>query len=322
MWKKVDIVFKLKSPLHIGYMPKGSVVSPTRYYVPGRNLWGAITKRVTEYLCEKYQRKPESNDYKEIGRQVMENFRFSYFYLYDGRTIYFPRYTERGLMYGDDRKQLTKSEFERIFIGSLISTAIDSNGTAKDRSLHEIEFINNRFRDENGDLKDVKIAGCIWIKENAKIVDKEIDINDKGIFIENFNVIRELTLGGESKYGFGHVLLDSINRVESSNLAPFKWEDPEKIEIKSNEPLVAHFKYSKNINFKGDIELLTGRGYFDPKNHRKASYKPCEVILKPGEVILKPEYYLSPGTILYSPPSVKICYDGRMILCSNNDCMP
>ncbi len=302
MWKKVDIVFKLKSPLHIGYMPfKGSVVSPTRYYVPGRNLWGAITKRVTEHLCEK----PKADDYKKIGRQVMENFRFSYFYLYDGRTIYFPRYTDEGLKYGDDKKEITKSEFERRFIGSLISTAIDSNGTAKDESLHEIEFINSRFKDENGDLKDVKIAGCIWVKENAKIEDKKVIINDKGIFIGNFNAIRELILGGESKYGFGHVLLDSINRVESSNLAPFKWKNPEKIEIELNEPIVTHLKYGKNINFKGDIELLAGRGYFDPQDPVKASDKP-------GKVILKPEYYLSPGTVLNVNITGRLNWDGTI----------
>ncbi|MCW7078378.1 MAG: hypothetical protein OCU22_04530 [Canidatus Methanoxibalbensis ujae] len=302
MWKKVDVVFKLKSPLHIGYIPfKGSVVSPTRYYVPGRNLWGAITKRVTEYLCEK----PKADDYKRIGRQVIENFRLSYFYLYDGRTIYFPRYTDEGLKYGNNKEEITKSEFERRFIGSLISTAIDSNGTAKDESLHEIEFINNRFKDETGDLKDVKIAGCIWIKENAKIEDKKVIINDKGIFIENFNIIQELILGGESKYGFGHVLLDSINRVESSNLAPFKWKNPEKIEIKSNEHIVFHLKYDKNINFKGDIELLAGRGYFDPQNCGKASDKP-------GKVISKPEYYLSPGTKILHNQFVKILHDGRM----------
>ena len=303
MWKKVDIVFKLKSPLHIGYMPfKGSVVSPTRYYVPGRNLWGAITKRVTEYLCEK----PKAKDYKKIGGQIMENFRSSYFYLYDGRKIYFPHYTDEGLKYGNGEEEITKSEFERRFIGSLISTAIDSNGTAKDESLHEIEFINNKFRDENGDIKDVKIAGCIWIKENAKIGDRDVIINDKGIFIENFNVIRELTLGGESKYGFGHVLLDSINRVESSNLAPFKWKNPEKIEIKSNEPLVTHLRYSKNIDFKGDIELLTGRGYFDPQ-------KPVKASDKPGEVISKPEYYLSPGTVLDKHQDTKLRYDGILV---------
>lgn len=300
MWKKVDVVFKLKSPLHIGYMPFKGSVSPTRYYVPGRNFWGAVTKRITEHLYND----PKADDYRKIGGTVMNNFRFSYFYLYDGKTVYFPHWTE-GLMYGSNNKEITKSEFEHKFIASIISTAIDSNGTAKDESLHEIEFINSRFKDENGDLKDVKIAGCIWVKENAKIEDKKVIINDKGIFIGNFNVIQELILGGESKYGFGHVLLHSINRIESSNLAPFKWKNPEKIEIKSNEPIITHLKYSKNINFKGDLELLAGRGYFDPQNPVKTSDKP-------GKAILKPEYYLSPGTVLNENITGRLNWNGTI----------
>ncbi len=311
MWEKVDIIFKLKSPLHIGYMPfKGSVVSPTRHYVPGRNLWGAIVKSTTEYLCEKNHRKPTADDYKEIDKQIMGNFRFSYFYLYDGRTIYFPRYTDEGLKYGDNKEEITKSEFERRFIGSLISTAIDNNGTAKDESLHEIEFINNKFKDENGNIKPVMIAGCIWVrenarKENARIEDKEVIINDKGIFIEEFNIIRELILGGESKYGFGHVLLDSINKIKFPNLAPFKWKNPEDIETESNEPLVAHLRYNKDIKFKGDTELLSGRGYFNPKNPKTRSDKP-------GGIISQPEYYFSPGTVLAGEQHVKLCYDGKI----------
>ena len=78
MWKRFDVVFALNSPLHIGYLPftKGLVISPTRYYVPGRNFWGAVTKRLTESLYN-----DPTKEYKKIGKQIKENFRFSYFYL-------------------------------------------------------------------------------------------------------------------------------------------------------------------------------------------------------------------------------------------------
>jgi len=315
-WDKIDVVFKLKSPIHIGYIPfKGSVISPTRYYVPGRNLWGAITKRVTEYLCEK----PKADDYKEIGKQVIENFRFSYFYLYDGKTIYLPHYTDKGMKYGN----ITKAEFEHRFIGCIVSTGIeDETRTAKDKSLHEIEFINSRFRDENGDIKPVMIAGCIWIKKNTKIEVKRnkeekeetylFKIEPIGIFIDNFNIFSELILGGESKYGFGHILLDSINRVEFSNLAPFKWGDiPEKIEIKQEEPLVAHLKYNRNMKFEGDIELLTGRGYVDPK--KLENNDNTEASDKIGEILSKLQYYFSPGTVLTTNNSnLILSWDGTL----------
>lgn len=307
-WKKINVIFYLKSPLHIGYTPfKGSVISPTRYYIPGRNLWGAVTKRTTEYLY----RNPRADDYKKIGRCIIENFRFSYFYLYDEKTIYFPCYTEKGFKYGN----LIKVEFEHRFIGSIVSTAIDDSGTAKNESLHEIEFINNKFKDRKGDINNVKIIGCIWLKENTKIDGNEITFDDKGIFIKDFNIIKELILGGESKYGFGHVLLESINKVEFSNFAPFKWDNPANIEINSNEFLVAHLKYEPFLKFEGNLELLTGRGYFDPEKNENDETNND----KPGKVISKPEYYISPGStvILKEDFKFEVNWDGILKVTSN-----
>ncbi|HEY8541248.1 MAG TPA: hypothetical protein VIL29_02620 [Pseudothermotoga sp.] len=290
MWKRLDIVFRLKSPLHIGYMPfEVFVFSPTRYYVPGRNFWGAITKRITEYLYEK----PKAENYKEIGVKVMKNFRFSYFYVYDGKTVYLPRYTENGLRYGDDNREVSKSEFECRFIRSFVSTAIDSDGTAKDGSLHELELISNKIKDEDGNTKDVKIAGCVWIKEDTEIVLGE-------------GIIEEFILGGESKYGFGHVVFESINEI-----SVFEWDDPESVEIRS-KPLPAHLKYEKNLKFKGDIELLTGRGYYDPNSPEKENGG-C----KPGAVISIPEYYFVPGTVLAEPKKFKVRWDGILEVSGN-----
>ena len=315
-WEKINVVFKLKSPIHIGYLPskRGSVISPTRYYVPGRNLWGAITKRITEHLFEN----PTANNYKEIGKQVMENFRFSYFYLCDGKTIYLPRYTEKGMKYGN----ITKAEFEHRFIGSIISTGIDDETrTAKDKSLHEIEFINSRFKDENGNIKPVMIAGCIWIKKGGKIEIKrdvnktyQFRIESDGIFTDNFNIISELILGGESKYGFGHVLLERNKGIKFSVApAPFKWNNPEKVEINSKGFIVTHLKYVVDIKFKGDIELFAGRGYYDPNELRDIE----ENNTKLGKVISRPVYYLSPGTVLQGDINCKLNWDGTLERCAN-----
>jgi len=278
---------------------KGSVISPTRYYVPGRNLWGAVTKRITEHLCEN----PVGNNYKEIGATVKDNFRFSYLYIYDGINIYFPRYTEHGLKYGN----ISRSEFEHRFIGSQISTAIDTTGTAKNESLHEIEFINNKFKDTIGNMKDVRIMGCVWIKENAEIGDKKVIISDKAeILIDGFNVIGELILGGESKYGFGHVLFDPSYSAKFP-IETVKAEEC-KIAIYDNY-IIAHLKYDKTIKFKGDIELLTGRGYYDPK------ISGSETSNKPGSAISKPEFYFSPGTHVDSGSKTYIVnWDGTLTL--------
>jgi len=308
MWKRIDVIFKLKSPLHIGYMSfRGSVVSSTRYYVPGKNFWGAITRGLTEHLFEN----PDGSKYKEIGGKIINNFRFSYFYLFDGEIIYLPCYKDNELKFGNGDKLIDKFEFEHRFIGSRISTAIDSrSGTAKDESLHEIEFINNRFRDENGNFGDTKIIGCVWVRENAKIDEKNIAIKDNGIFIGGFNIIEELILGGESKYGFGHVLFSSINNARF----PIKGKvenDKIKVEINKEEPLPAHFEYEKNMKFMGEIELLTGRGYFDPKK-LKNDKNNAKTADNPGEIISKPEYYFSPGTILRNNITGIVNWDGTI----------
>jgi len=326
MWNQVNIMFKLKSPLHIGYMPfKGSVISPTRYYVPGRNLWGSITKRITEYFCRKKGRKTRGENYKKIGVQIMENFRISYFYVYDGRTIYFPKYEEDGLKYGDidgkEKKEITESEFEYKFINGLISTEIDKDSkTAKDKSLHEIVFINDKIKLENGNSKKVKIVGCLWIKENAKIENKEIVWDNQGIFLDrnkDFNIIDSLTLGGESKYGFGHVLFDSILNVKFP-IEVVENRNELYVKIKKERPLLGHLQYDKGIRFVGDIELLSGRGYLDPKTIKSDEYNKS-LSHKSGAVISKPEYYFSPGTkILTDDQKYILIWDGTIKLNSNN----
>lgn len=299
MWNKYKVVFKLKSPLHIGYRPfKSSVVAPTRYYILGRNFWGAITKRITEFSSSS----PKSKDYIEIGQNVRNNFIFSYFYLYDGNTVYYPNYKENELKYGD----MDVSDFESRFIGSRISTAIDDSGTAKDESLHEIEYINNKFKDENGNVNDVKIAGCIWIKENATIKDKKLDIKKDGIYINSFNIIKELILGGESKYGFGHVVLDSFIKENSNELIG---------KIQKNKPIPSHLEYSEKIPFKGEIELLSGRAYYDIQ---KESNNNGTKDSKPGSSFLETKHYFSPGTVILKDDiDVSFQWDGKLKFINN-----
>ncbi|HAW49396.1 TPA: hypothetical protein DCX16_00360 [bacterium] len=306
MWKRLDVIFVLKSPLHIGYLPfKGFVISPTRYYIPGKNLWGVITKRATENL---YPTRP-SDKYREIGEQIKENFKFSYFYLYDGDTIFVPSYTEEGLIFGDKEQIINKFEFEHRFIGSRVLTAIDCYlGTAKDESLHEIEFIKDKFKDKEGQVKDTRLIGCIWVKNGTNLNGNEIECNEKkGIFVGSFNLIEELIIGGEQNYGFGLMKLERI----INGRFPIK-DSPEggeiKIVIKENEPILSHFKYTKDISFCGDIEIIAGRGYFDIE---EAGGKSATEYKKgAGKIISNKGYFLSPGTLLKSERKVSLDWNG------------
>lgn len=287
MWHELTVTFQLRSPLHIGYLPfKGSVFSPTRYYVPGRNLWGALTRRMTE-LCHD---NPQGEDYVRTGRVIMDNFRFSYFYVYDGKKVYMPEYREDGLKYGD----LGIHEFEGKFISSSTSTAI-MDGRAVDGSLHEIEYINSRFIDDES-AGMTMITGCVWLRDDGLSF---LDIRSDGIFVHENSLFDELILGGESKYGLGRVVLDSINRVNP----PFTVKASDDVLI-SDEFLRGHMRYSENIRFQGDLELFSGRGYFDPE--RGGGDR------RPGGVIVKPEYYLSPGTFLEDDGELVVSWDGTL----------
>ncbi|MGQ9848183.1 MAG: hypothetical protein ACUVQP_11890 [Bacteroidales bacterium] len=307
MWRRLDVIFALKSPLHIGYLPfKGSVISPTRYYVLGKNFWGAVTKRATENLYES----PTTKEYKVIGSDIKENFIFSYFYLYDGEIIFTPKYSEVGLIFGD-KKQIDKLQFERRFVGSRILTAIESDlGTAKDETLHEIEFINDKYSDEKGNIKTTKIIGCIWVKEGAKLNGSKIEVKNCGIFVDNFNLIEELTLGGEIGCGFGLTKLESI-----LNEKRFSINDDstgEKVEITNNNPILSHFEYRENIPFNGEIEILTGRGYFDIERN-DLEIAP-EYKKNAGKILSNIAYYFSPGTTLKLGNNIKILLDWKGIM--------
>lgn len=302
MWKRFDVIFALKSPLHIGYLPSsGSVLSPIRYYVPGKNLWGAITMRATENFFDN----PDGANYLEIGNQIKNNFRFMYFYLYDGKAVYTPEFTDDGLKYGKS----DEFTFEQRFIGSRVLAAINHNsGTAEDEKLHDFEFINHKYRDDNGNIRDTKLIGCIWIKDRDVIPTKDggkkVETNENGIFVNGLNLIEELTLGGEQNYGCGQIELESINKER------FPIEDVEdnddiiKINIKKGEPILSHLKYDANITFQGDVELIGGREY----QEKSERYQ------KPGANIVQPSYYFSPGTKLLSVEGKKFVLEWNGII--------
>jgi len=288
MWNELSATFKLKSPLYIGYLPSGaSIISPTRYYVPGRNFWGALTRKITELRFVN----PTGKDYLKIGRDVMENFRFSYFYVYDGKKVYMPEYRDDGLKYGD----MGIHDFEGRFISSTISTAI-MDGLAVDGTLHEIEYINSRFSDGEN-VNNTLITGCIWVKDDAP---SYLEIEEDGILLDENNILDELILGGESKYGFGHVILDSFN---DKRRIPLDVELSTDIII-SDRFLKGHMKYSDDFRFMGDVELISGRGYIDPETGKRNG--------RPGGIILKPEYYLSPGTFIEDESSLILSWDGTL----------
>lgn len=314
MWKRLDVTFTLKSPLHIGYLPsKGSVISRTRYYVPGKNLWGAVTKRATEALFDE----PAAKDYFGMGKQIKENFRFGYFYVYDEQNIYIPKFTDKGLKYGE-MDGVDVIEFEHKFIGSRVLTAIDgATRTARYESLHEIEFINNKYINLRNNIRNTKIIGCMWCRKECELpsIDGETTVTaeDGGLYVDGCNLIEELTLGGEQNYGFGSVKLESTNKINF----PIECElgADIKVFIKKDTPISFHLEYSSSIPFYGEVELMAGRGYFNVDHNDKnkeIEQTGNQYKIAPGEVISEPCYYFSPGTVLKNEQGSILQWNGIM----------
>lgn len=75
-WTAYRVVFRLKSPMHIGCGKVGNV-QRTRPYVTGRMFWGALTMRLTR---DQHQPATRSELYQKIGGEVHQYLKFTYFY--------------------------------------------------------------------------------------------------------------------------------------------------------------------------------------------------------------------------------------------------
>ena len=178
-WYLYLITFKLLTPLHIGFH-KVMHLFRTRLYVPAKPFWGALTAKMTRYF--------KSNNYCDIGNALKEVMRFGYFYLSDGKEIFIPKYEEKGIKYG----KLSRIEFEKKFLYSLTSTAIDPySSTAEEQMLHEVEYINPYIIENNEEMpKPVYIKGIIWVSEySGSLSIKEFQDNDFLIEYKNILVV-------------------------------------------------------------------------------------------------------------------------------------
>lgn len=259
-WEAYEWKFKLKSPLHIGYH-KVMHFFRTRPYVPGRPIWGAMTARLTRMLG--------LSNYRKVGNFLSKACQLGYLYICTDEQIFLPRYTEAGLTFGS----LPQIEFEKKFISSMASTAIESESlTAEEGMLHEVEFISPYVIDDEPKFDPVFLRGLVWIKEFAedefemvkrddtffvKYEDREIELKD---------LAGQLQIGGERKYGFGLVKLVDFREIRGKGLGcfPGEWEVCNGnvcVTLEKDSAIWSHLKYSESIEIKGNIEALVGRDW-------------------------------------------------------------
>jgi CRISPR/Cas system CSM-associated protein Csm3 (group 7 of RAMP superfamily) len=267
----------------------------TRPYVPGKPLWGALTAKLTPLLG--------LDDYQKVGEFLKKVIRPGYLYPYiesnEKSKLYYPKYTEKGLMFGP----LKQNEFEKKFISSMASTAIEAQSlTAEDGMLHEVEFISHYTIDDG---KPVFMSGFIWVREFSEN-DISLSIKDEVIItcLEKKvkfkdQLANRLQLGGERKYGFGLVELHKITEVKESkfNLLPGEWKEENGevcISLKRDDPIWAHVKHFENLKIKGDIELLAGREW-DPSEGAGKKLEPLGLCWSPGSILLEDRKFIVDG---------------------------
>ena len=247
-WKHYQVVFRVLSPLHIGYRKVGNLMQ-TRSYVLGRNLWGAITAR----LVRDAGKGNDAQAYFVMGEVVRSCFRFGYLYpaiprQEEGRKNrsgnvepYFPW----------DSKAVP---FDYLFLSSYASTSLDYEfQAALAGSLHETEFISPCTRPLRGTAWEggwgeeadalglpVYLIGDLWVAEDCQkqwqdwIKSNEgkkkfKDVSDllkfwcAGKLSSWRQALDKIQLGGERGYGWGRVELLEGYPLECDELIDPRW---------------------------------------------------------------------------------------------------
>ena len=246
-WKAYRVVFKLKSPLHIGCGKVGNF-QRTRSYVTGRVFWGGLTMRLTRDLCEQENRPAtNSKDYYDadnhegqgMGNKVNQQLAYTYFY---------------PAIQNDDTKTYdvifpwdNESLFRRLFLSSYASTAlVYPRQAAEEGLLHEVEFISPRTLDTG---KQVYLVGYVFEEEGCNLNWKK--------------ACQNLQIGGERGYGWGDLGYIEPEEIADTQLFDGKchWRTQDNsivIQVSESGHLLAH-TVAQNVTAQGEIEPLVGR---------------------------------------------------------------
>jgi hypothetical protein len=307
MWIRVPVCFELLSPMHIGFLPNaaGTVVAATRPYVPGKNLWGAVTSSLTERMYKF----PRSDNFVSVGTELRKSVVFSYFYLSDGERIFVPSYECGELKWGDR----DDSDFRNTFLDSRMSTQIAEKGGAQDGSLHEIEFIRPRLGSPTTGIKRTLLCGVVWVAQSDTVANARLEVEDAAPILldaSKLPLLVGLTIGGERNYGFGRVRRIPISKELERQLEAIWPSEFSRFSLKG--PLLGHSAFSQNIPFKGAVEIVASREYpQDGKN----SYE------LPGKIVSSAGYFFTPGTVVVSiNVSASLDPIGRVVLDGASAC--
>ena len=236
VWQKYELVFRLLSPLHIGYRRVGNL-QQTRGYVPGKNLWAALTVRLTRDFDDG----TAGLRYQAIGESVKSGFRFGYLYPAvpkDGnQDVESVGDLETHYPWKDDL-------FAYRFLSSYTSTALDhGRQVAAEGLLHETEFIRPWAQPLSDDSQPlpVHLVGSIYVRENLG-----------GALAGWSMALERIQVGGERGYGWGRLRL-----CPKSLSAQAFCEEPTVV-VAKGDPILAHVSAGQCEDIVGPIEPLVG----------------------------------------------------------------
>jgi hypothetical protein len=249
-WQRYDLVFRLMAPLHIGYRKTGNL-QQTRRYVPGKNIWAALTARLTR----EYDDGASGQAYQKIGRQVQEKFRFTY--------LYPATKDEAGA--GCTHHYPWQDDFDYLFLNSYTSAALDPGSkTAADALLHDTEFIAPRTRDG----RPVYLTGSVYTQTDLPAPLHQWQ-----------NVLNKLQIGGEQGYGWGRLRLANEPKGEPISGDPTG-------ALTADGRILAHLRAESVANpagVTGSIEPLVGwERDNDEKNKRRWQVSAATICYQPG----------------------------------------
>jgi len=283
-WLRIPLCFEALSPIHVGFLPKspGTVVAPTRAYVPGKNFWGAITASLVPRLFDA----PTPSDFTTVGGDIGNCLGFSYFYLSDTQRIFTPSYQSGCLKWAD----LPDVEFRSTFLDSRLSTSISETGAAEDGGLHEIEFIRHRIGSPAAGVQGVFLCGVVWLRPDSTIAGKTLVAEDERLRLEagesSPDLLESLAVGGERNYGFGRIRPSRLSEPLRQQLEEM-WPTEPDTPFSLNGALLGHAVYREDVPFRGQVEVIASREY--PRGHNR-SYE------APGAAISIGGHYFIPGT--------------------------
>ncbi|MCS7248928.1 MAG: hypothetical protein NZ840_11915 [Anaerolineales bacterium] len=273
-WTVYKVTYELCSPLHIGYHKVGNV-QRTRYYVPARNLWGAVTETLTRRgFAIDVLNTQRPDDYQAVGEWVKSHCAFSYWFIEENGLELSPAYQDGELKYGS----LTVPEFERRYLGIHVTTALDATNTsAAEGSLHEVEFIAPVFRvtrDGEQQVRRAQVGGYVFLRGGS--------LRSLGAASHWRNWLGDLQIGGERRYGFGRLRL-----IEFRSIAEAGWHlaaDRPQRTLQSGSALPAH-AIAQGVNARGMIEPLVGRETSGRSDAFGRVLSPAWVCWTPGSVL-------------------------------------